>query len=104
MSLDLGRRIKLRVLLAACRLFGNGAIHLVLEAIEVHGVRKYLDVWSRYRDGPLAEALREILVDEFKHEDLVVTARPARTSVPRRAYREPVDEHPEGRGREHQRR
>jgi VIT1/CCC1 family predicted Fe2+/Mn2+ transporter len=81
-SLDLGRRIKLGILLAACRLFGNGAIHLVLEAIEVHGVRKYLDVWSRYRGGPLAEALREILVDEFKHEDLVVTGEGERYISP----------------------
>jgi vacuolar iron transporter family protein len=72
-ELDLGRRIKLATLKAACRLAGPSAVHLVLEAIEVHGIRKYLRVWDRYRDGPLGSAVREILEDEFKHEDLVVS-------------------------------
>src|SRR5262245_39966897 len=36
--LDLGRRIKLAVILAVCRVLGSPAIALVLEAIEVHGV------------------------------------------------------------------
>ena len=70
--LDLGRRIKLALLVAVCRVLGSPAIALVLEAIEVHGVRKYLDVWSRYGDGPLGAALRDVLDDEFKHEDATV--------------------------------
>jgi VIT1/CCC1 family predicted Fe2+/Mn2+ transporter len=81
-ALDLRRRIKLAVLSGACRLFGNGAIHLVLEAIEVHGVRKYLIVWSRYKDGPLGGAVRDILEDEFKHEDMVVTGQTERQINP----------------------
>ena len=72
-ALDLGRRLKLFALIAVCRLFGSGAIHVVLEAIEVHGVRKYLRVWDRYKDGPFGAAVRGILDDEFRHEDLVVT-------------------------------
>ncbi len=71
--LDLGRRIKLQVMIAACRLFGTTAVHLVLEAIEVHGVRKYLAIWREYQGHPLGEALRGILMDEFKHEDVLVT-------------------------------
>jgi len=71
--LSLGRRLRLAVIVAACRLFGATAIHIVLEAIEVHGVKKYLDVWQRYGDGPLGSAVREVLEDEFKHEDAVVT-------------------------------
>ena len=71
--LDLGRRLRLAVIVAACRLFGGSAIHVVLEAIEVHGVKKYLDVWRRYGDGPLGAAVREVLDDEFKHEDTIVT-------------------------------
>ncbi|MCS6292363.1 MAG: hypothetical protein H8J66_04760, partial [Nitrospira sp.] len=35
-QLDLGRRIKLSVMMLVCRLFGSTAVHLVLEAIEVH--------------------------------------------------------------------
>ena len=72
--LDLVRRLKLRLIVLVCRLFGAPAIHLVLEAIEVYGVRKYLRVWSTYGDGPRAAAVREILEDEFKHEDAVVTS------------------------------
>src|SRR5262249_11210618 len=46
--LDIGRRLRLALIITACRLFGASAIHIVLEAIEVHGVKKYLDVWQRY--------------------------------------------------------
>jgi VIT1/CCC1 family predicted Fe2+/Mn2+ transporter len=72
-ALDVGRRLKLTLLIVACRVFGVSAIHLVLEAIEVHGIKKYLDVWKRYGDGALGAAVREILEDEFKHEDVVVS-------------------------------
>ena len=82
--LDWGRRLKLAVLIAVCRVFGAPAIHLVLEAIEVHGVRKYLRVWSRYGDRPLGHALREVLEDEFKHEDATVGADGERRISPER--------------------
>jgi VIT1/CCC1 family predicted Fe2+/Mn2+ transporter len=83
-ALDLFRRLKLALLVAACRVFGGNAIHVVLEAIEVHGVRKYLSVWSRYKDGPLGAAVRQILEDEFKHEDMVVTGDAERRINPER--------------------
>lgn len=76
--LDVRRHVKLQILLLACRLFGTTAIHLVLEAIEVHGVRKYLALWKEFRDQPLGQALRDILMDEFKHEDVLVTKLTAR--------------------------
>ena len=72
--LDVGRRIKLSIMMLVCRVFGSTAVHLVLEAIEVHGVRKYLAIWREYQGKPLGEALRGILMDEFKHEDTLVTA------------------------------
>ena len=72
-TLDLPRRLKLRIIILACRFFGTLAIHLTLEAIEVYGVRKYLTLWTRYKDGPLGAGVRDILVDEFKHEDTIVT-------------------------------
>ena len=83
-TLDLGRRLKLALILAACRLFGAPAIYLVLEAIEVHGVRKYLGLWTTYGDGPLGGAVREVLEDEFKHEDAVVTGDAERRISPER--------------------
>jgi VIT1/CCC1 family predicted Fe2+/Mn2+ transporter len=73
-ELDMGRRIKLSIIMFVCRVFGSTAVHLVLEAIEVHGVRKYLAIWREYQGQPLGEALRGILMDEFKHEDVLVTA------------------------------
>jgi vacuolar iron transporter family protein len=73
-TLDFGRRMKLSIMMLVCRLFGSTAVHLILEAIEVHGVRKYLAIWREYQDQPLGEALRGILMDEFKHEDVLVTA------------------------------
>lgn len=72
--LDAGRRVKLHVMVLACRLLGTTGIHLALEAIEVHGVRKYLALWREYQHQPLGAALRGILMDEFKHEDVLVTA------------------------------
>ncbi|HKT36679.1 MAG TPA: VIT1/CCC1 transporter family protein [Nitrospira sp.] len=73
-QLNAGRRIKLGVMIVICKLFGSTAVHLVLEAIEVHGVRKYLALWREYQGQPLGEALHGILMDEFKHEDVLVTA------------------------------
>lgn len=72
-SLDLGRRAKLYLLVGLCRLLGPWAVQIVLEAIEVYGVRKYLAIWDTYKDGSVGEAVRGILEDEFKHEDRVVT-------------------------------
>ena len=71
--LNFGRRMKLWFFTRLCRLFGITAVHLVLEAIEVYGVRKYLALWNAYKDQPLGEALKGILQDEFKHEDMLVT-------------------------------
>jgi len=72
--LDLGRSVKLQLLVLTCRLFGVTAVHLVLEAIEVHGVRKYLTLWTEFQGQPLGSALHGILMDEFKHEDVLVTS------------------------------
>ena len=83
-TLDLPRRLKLRGIILACRLFGTPAIHLVLQAIEVYGVRKYLTLWKAYKDGPLGAAVKDILTDEFKHEDTVVTKLTERKINPER--------------------
>lgn len=71
-TLDPVRRFRLWLMIQACKLFGQTAVHLVLEAIEVYGIRKYLSLWEQYKDGPLGAAVRDILEDEFKHEDTIV--------------------------------
>ena len=83
-KLDLPRRMKLALLVGLARLLGAPGIHLILEAIEVYGVRKYLAVWRQYEGGPLGEAVRGILEDEFKHEDAVVMAESERQVNPQR--------------------
>lgn len=82
--LDLGRRIKLRLITLACRLFRAPAIHLILEAIEVYGVRKYLSLWNSYKGGPLGDAVKGILEDELKHEDRIVAELTERKINPER--------------------
>ncbi|MFQ5829661.1 MAG: VIT1/CCC1 transporter family protein [Candidatus Methylomirabilia bacterium] len=82
--LDFRRRLKLALLLLGCRTFGAPAIHLTLEAIEVYGIRKYLSVWGRYRDTTLGAAVRDVLEDEFRHEERVVTERIERRIDPER--------------------
>lgn len=71
-ELDFGRRLKLRVLALLCRIFGDPAIHLVLEAIEIYGIRKYLALWSASKGQPIEKAVTGILRDEFEHEDAIV--------------------------------
>jgi vacuolar iron transporter family protein len=72
-TLDTLRKIKLQLIVLVCRIFGDAIVDLILEAIEVYGIRKYLNAWERYKDEPLGQAVRGILEDEFKHEDEVVT-------------------------------
>ncbi len=83
-ELNFGRKVKLSFMMLVCRIFGSTAVHLVLEAIEVHGVRKYLALWREYQGKALGEALRGILMDEFKHEDLLVTELTKRRINPER--------------------
>jgi len=57
--LNLARRLKLWSFTWLCRLFGSTAIHLVLEAIEIYGVKKYLpsgmrikiSLWAKHSRG-----------------------------------------------------
>jgi VIT1/CCC1 family predicted Fe2+/Mn2+ transporter len=83
-SLGARRRLELALLVGVCRLFGAPAIHLVLEAIEVYGVRKYLSIWDTAVGTPLEAGLRGILRDEFEHEDAVVTGDDERRINPER--------------------
>ena len=82
--LDIGRRLKLRLIILACRMFGETGVHLALEAIEVYGVRKYLSLWRSYKGQPLGKALEGILQDEFQHEDILVTQLTERKINPER--------------------
>lgn len=76
--------MKLGLLTLACRLLGTLAIHLVLDAIEVYGVRKYLSLWDAYQGQPLGQAIRGVLEDELKHEDQIVTRLTERRISPER--------------------
>jgi VIT1/CCC1 family predicted Fe2+/Mn2+ transporter len=83
-ALGARRQLELALYVGVCRLFGAPAIHLVLEAIEVYGVRKYLKIWDIAVGTPLESGLRGILRDEFEHEDAVVTGDDERRINPER--------------------
>lgn len=57
----------------AVRLFGPGTGYVLLEAVEAHGVKKYLELWNRVQDPELREGLRSVLTDELLHEDEAAT-------------------------------
>jgi VIT1/CCC1 family predicted Fe2+/Mn2+ transporter len=82
--LDWKRRIKLRFIHGICRVLGESSVDMVLEAIEVYGVRKYLSLWKTYKDEPMGAALRGILRDEFEHEDTLVSRLQGRIISPDR--------------------
>jgi predicted membrane protein (TIGR00267 family) len=71
-ELNFARRIKLEMIVFVCRLFGAPAVDLILEAIEVYGIRKYLTLWKENKDNPMGKAVQGILKDEFEHEDVIV--------------------------------
>ncbi len=83
-NLDLLRRTKLFSFVLFCRIFGERGIHLIIEAIEIHGIRNYLHVWDIYKNDPLGEAVRGILNDEFKHEDEIVSMAATKRIHPER--------------------
>lgn len=83
-ELGFQRRIKLLLLTLFCRVTGERGIHLILEAIEIFGIKKYLRVWEFYKDDPLGKAVRDVLMDEFKHEDEIVSSVVERKIHPER--------------------
>jgi len=83
-KLNAGRKIKIATLVLFCRITGNAGIHIVLEAIEIYGIRKYLRVWEAYRDESLGSAVRGVLEDEFHHEGEIVTNTLSRGFKPQR--------------------
>ncbi|MBK8576393.1 MAG: VIT1/CCC1 transporter family protein [Elusimicrobia bacterium] len=82
--LDWGRRLKLEIVTIVCRIVGPSAVLLVLEGIEVYGIRKYLTLWDTYRDTPFGQALKDTLMDEFEHEDEIVSGFAGRKINPER--------------------
>lgn len=72
-ELGLGLRIRLAAFAGFVRVFGDTGASLILEAIEINGIRKYLEVWEIYRDQELGQAVRQILDDELHHEDAIVS-------------------------------
>lgn len=83
-QLNFGRKAKLWFIKQFCRVFKDQGIHLVLEAVEVYGIRKYLSVWNAYKNDDLGNAVKKILRDEFKHEDDLVASAAARKINPER--------------------
>src|SRR3989338_2464862 len=65
-------RFKMAVLLFCGYIFGDTGIRIIIEAIEVHGIREYLLLAHEVSGTPLEEPLDEILHDELEHEAQIV--------------------------------
>lgn len=72
-ELDLWRRIKLYFIVFISYLGGGKVVHLILEAIEIYGIRKYLLLSRVYKGTEFALALRGVLRDELSHEEKIVS-------------------------------
>lgn len=66
------------------RLFGATGLFLVLEATEVHGIRKYLELIEKTDDPIFQDAIRKIVTDELAHEDSIVSGGSENTIQPDR--------------------
>ncbi|MDE0213044.1 MAG: VIT1/CCC1 transporter family protein [Deltaproteobacteria bacterium] len=83
-SLDRVQRLRLSLLVLLRRCFGVAMTFLILEAIEIYGVKKYWALWDRYKDTPYGPRIRGILRDEFGHEDEIVAGLTGRRLNPER--------------------
>lgn len=80
--LDRARKIKLAGITALSRVFGKNFIGLVLQAIEIYGIRKYIALWELYKNQPLGKAVTEVLNDELAHESDIILTLSARKMNP----------------------
>ena len=71
-SLNRVQRFKLAFFILLRRFFGVGMTFLILEAIEIYGIKKYWTLWDQYKDTPQGPRIKAILRDEFGHEDEIV--------------------------------
>lgn len=81
-SLGFVRLAKVELLTFFGKLFGIPGMLLVLEAIEVHGIRKYLDLWVSTTESTLRADVMSILRDELQHEDHMITQVAGRSVRP----------------------
>ncbi|NBS69296.1 hypothetical protein EBT31_10340 [bacterium] len=72
-SLRFEDRFRNAVILFFVRCLGDRAGYVFLEAVETHGIKKYLDLWAGVEDSEVREGLRSILTDELLHEDEAAT-------------------------------
>lgn len=75
-------RLRNGVLFAIARLGGAPLLWLIVEAVEVSGIKKYLALWDRVKDREVREGLRTILEEELHHEDHAVTSQSGRKISP----------------------
>lgn len=81
-KLNIGRVFKVQILAWFGRIFGVPGMLLVLEAVEVHGIRKYLTLWSSLNDDVMRTDIMSILKDELQHEDHMITRVAGRSVRP----------------------
>lgn len=55
-------KIKLKLFSALRRISGPAITVLIVEMIEIYGIKKYFSVWQEHKEASLAEKLKEILI------------------------------------------
>jgi predicted membrane protein (TIGR00267 family) len=72
-SLTLTGRARNSFIQGCVLLFGESAGYLLLEAVESHGIRQYLRLWKQVKDEKVRNTIRQILIEELEHEDIMAT-------------------------------
>jgi demethoxyubiquinone hydroxylase (CLK1/Coq7/Cat5 family) len=79
---DVRGRLRNAVLWSIARVGGAPLLWLIVEAVEVSGIKKYLHLWEQVKDHDVREGLRTILEEELHHEDHAVTSQSGRKISP----------------------
>ncbi len=83
-ELSLASRLHIGLLSGIARVTGTSGTQMILEAIEVFGIRKYLSLWEAHKDTELGVHIAGILRDELVHEDWIVSRYHKRSISPER--------------------
>lgn len=69
---SIATHFKYGLLILSSSIFGDKAIRLIVESIEVHGIRAYLRVAEEVQGTKFQAPLEQVLRDEFEHEASII--------------------------------
>lgn len=81
-KLNMWRAVKFHTIVFIVKIFGDRGAYLVLESIEIYGIKKYLNLWKHYKGTDFAHKIEKILHEEVDHEDKLVSQYTTRAIKP----------------------